>query len=110
MGLSHANIRPRLLLGVILSCFLFLSPQTVFAVNVAFTYDAGGRLLTAQYGDGQRIVYAYDSVGNMTQQIAMGSGGGSLIMPAVLLLLDNSQSNNPYSSILNEYSRDVRLQ
>ncbi len=76
-------------------------PQTVFAVNVTYTYDAAGRLLTAQYGDGQHVAYSYDAVGNMTQRMASGFGGGSLGAAVIQLLLGNGTGGGSFSSVLN---------
>lgn len=89
MGLPRAKCHPCFLLDAILSCFFLFFPQTVFAVNAVFTYDAAGRLLTAQYGDGQYVAYLYDFVGNITQQIASGAGGGGWIGLVIQLLLVN---------------------
>lgn len=89
MGLLHAKRRTRFFLSVVFSFSFIFFPQTSFAVNVAFTYDAAGRLLTAQYGDGQHIAYSYDKVGNMTQELANGSSGWTVVVPVLQLLLDD---------------------
>jgi len=49
----------------------------IFASSATYTYDAAGRILTVQYDDGQSLTYTYDNVGNRTEQVAVGSGGGS---------------------------------
>ena len=87
MGLPHVEWRSSLLLSVVISFSMVLFPQHLLAVNVAFTYDAAGRVLTAQYEDGQRVGYVYDSVGNMTQQVENGWGSGGSIGPVIQLLL-----------------------
>lgn len=102
MGLLCAKRRSRLLWGVILSFSLLFLQQSLYAISVAFTYDAAGRLLTAQYGDGQHVVYAYDAVGNMAQQVSSGSGGGALIGPVIQLLLNNAHKTSPTASVLNQ--------
>lgn len=104
MGLLCAKHRSSLFLGLVLSCSMLFIPQTLLAVTTAYTYDAAGRLLTAQYGDGQHIAYTYDAVGNMTQQIASGFGGGVLIGPIILILLNDPSGINQHSSILNNGS------
>lgn len=104
MRLIRAKQHYRQSLGIALSTFfLFISllSQTVFAVNATFTYDAAGRLLTAQYGDGQHVAYAYDAVGNMTQQVSSGTGGGGLVAAVVQLLLGEFANKNSFSSVLN---------
>lgn len=105
MGLNRAKKRPpHLFLGFVLSVSILLLPllsQTVFAVNTTFTYDAVGRLLTAQYGDGQHVAYAYDAVGNMAQLVSNGSGGVGFGAAIIQLLLGNLQTN-PYFSVLNQ--------
>ncbi len=50
------------LLGAILSrCGLF--PACVYAAS--YSYDAAGRLLSADYGNGRTLSYAYDDAGNL---------------------------------------------
>ena len=95
MGLPRAKRRFPLLFGILFSLFILLAPQLVFATNVTFTYDAAGRLLSAQYSDGQKVAYTYDTVGNMTQQVVKGESGGSGLVPILPLLLDDDQLGNP---------------
>jgi len=89
MGLPRAKRRFSLLFGILFSLFILLTPQSIFATNVTFTYDAAGRLLSAQYSDGQQVAYTYDAVGNMTQQSVNGAGAGGGICPIVQMLLNN---------------------
>lgn len=45
--------------------------------SVAYSYDALGRLLTANYDTGVCIVYSYDANGNRTSQKILVVSGGS---------------------------------
>lgn len=89
MGVYRAKKCSFLLFSLVISFFMLFIPQTLLAVSIAFSYDGAGRLLTVQYGDGQHIAYAYDAVGNMTQQIANGFGGGVSIGPVLQILLND---------------------
>ena len=40
--------------------------------TVTYTYDDAGRLVSADYGEGQGIGYSYDAAGNMLQRVAYG--------------------------------------
>lgn len=42
------------------------------AADVTYTYDALGRLKTADYSNGQQVDYSYDAAGNRTQVTANG--------------------------------------
>lgn len=80
-----------------------LSPASLLAINVSFTYDAAGRLLGAQYSDNQAVSYGYNAVGNMTQFISYGKGADLSQIPSLMLLLldDSASQQNQYSSQLN---------
>ena len=44
--------------------------------SVTYTYDNQGRVTTAQYSNGTKIVFSYDNAGNITTlQIACSQGG-----------------------------------
>ena len=38
------------------------------AGSVQYTYDAAGRLILADYGNGKTIAYTYDASGNLTSR------------------------------------------
>lgn len=44
-----------------------LGAPTACADTVHYTYDALGRLVQVQYGDGAIVQYSYDAAGNRTQ-------------------------------------------
>ena len=41
--------------------------------TITYTYDAAGRLVSADYGNDQSIAYAYDAAGNLVQRTAAGA-------------------------------------
>ena len=45
------------------------------AAVVNYTYDAAGRLVKVDYGNGSVIAYAYDNAGNLTARTVQTSGG-----------------------------------
>jgi hypothetical protein len=51
--------------------------------SVTYTYDALGRLNTANYDTGVCVSYAYDANGNRTSQSVQASGNGTWGAPAV---------------------------
>jgi YD repeat-containing protein len=40
--------------------------------TVSYTYDAAGRLIQADYGEGASIAYTYDAAGNLVQHTTAG--------------------------------------
>jgi uncharacterized protein (TIGR03437 family) len=44
---------------------VILTLQLAFAAGANYTYDAGGRLIKAVYGNGTTITYTYDNAGNL---------------------------------------------
>lgn len=74
-------------------------PARLLAASIAYSYDPTGRLVSASYGDGQRVAFSYDDTGNITDLIV--SGGSSAISAVVGLLLLENQAGNPFSSVLN---------
>ena len=55
-----------------LALFLLLTAITVAGV-VNYTYDAAGRLVKVDYGNGGSIVYTYDSAGNLTSRTTVSA-------------------------------------
>jgi len=106
MGKWPTKFRLSRVLGSVLLCLLILIPETLLAASVAYTYDAVGRLLAAQYDNGQSLTYTYDSVGNRTGQVVIGTGISAQIVPVILLLIGDSTLNNPVASILNQQGSD----
>ena len=51
--------------------------------TVAYSYDAAGRLISADYGEGRRIVYSYDDAGNLLRRDVF-AGGQGLYLPMVV--------------------------
>lgn len=48
---------------------------TATAGTIAYTYDALGRLILADYGSGKTISYGYNDAGSLTQKVVAGSTG-----------------------------------
>ncbi|HEY5044089.1 MAG TPA: RHS repeat domain-containing protein [Verrucomicrobiae bacterium] len=49
----------------ILAVLLLFGATMSYASSVAYTYDAAGRIVAADYGAGKSISYAYDNAGNL---------------------------------------------
>jgi YD repeat-containing protein len=49
----------------ILAVLLLFGATMSYASSVAYTYDAAGRIVAADYGGGKSISYAYDNAGNL---------------------------------------------
>ena len=49
----------------VLAVLLLAKAATSFASSVAYTYDAAGRIVAADYGAGKSTSYAYDNAGNL---------------------------------------------
>ncbi|MBI3988597.1 MAG: DUF11 domain-containing protein [candidate division NC10 bacterium] len=47
--------------------FVLVTLAPALAGTVTYTYDEAGRLIRANYGDGQVITYTYDAAGNLLQ-------------------------------------------
>lgn len=53
--------------------FVFiLLAATLFAASVRYAYDAAGRLIKVDYGDGRSISYTYDAAGNILKRERVG--------------------------------------
>lgn len=65
LGLSPWGILPFL-------AFLFHT-SVVIGGTVSYTYDDAGRVIQADYGDGQVIQYAYDNAGNLLEREAVAA-------------------------------------
>ena len=59
-----------------LICFFALIAAAASAQNIAYTYDASGRLAVADYGNGTQIQYSYDNSGNLLSRTVV-TGGSS---------------------------------
>lgn len=59
--MSGSNI----LLCALSATLLLLWSSETQASNIAYTYDAAGRIVAADYGAGKSISYAYDNAGNL---------------------------------------------
>lgn len=61
---------------------LVLLAPAVFCQNIAYTYDASGRLVLADYGNGNQIQYTYDNAGNLlTRTVVTASATGDAKAP-----------------------------
>jgi len=52
-------------------------------ITISYTYDDAGRLIQADYGNGQGLAYDYDAAGNLLRREVTG-GGYALYLPLVL--------------------------
>ena len=43
------------------------------AITITYSYDAAGRLVQADYGEGKGITYGYDAAGNLVQREVTGA-------------------------------------
>lgn len=60
-------------MGLLVGGMLAASIVPSFAGTVSYTYDALGRLNTADYGNNVVIQYSYDAAGNRTQVVTNGA-------------------------------------
>jgi YD repeat-containing protein len=51
----------------IVAALLLVNVVTSYSSSVAYTYDAAGRIVAADYGSGKSTSYAYDNAGNLLQ-------------------------------------------
>ena len=56
---------------------LTLAGLASFGDTVNYSYDDAGRLIKADYGNGQSISYTYDKAGNLLSRQVAGSAQGS---------------------------------
>jgi YD repeat-containing protein len=70
LNISEKKRASKALMFVTIS-LLALFADKAFAANgsVTYTYDALGRVLTANYDTGVIVIYTYDANGNRTQQV-----------------------------------------
>ncbi len=55
-----------------------ITATAALADDVAYTYDALGRLIRVEYAGGSTIVYNYDAAGNRTSVVYNGTNGAPL--------------------------------
>lgn len=60
------------LLTLALALLPALLATDAHAGNIAFTYDAAGRLVVADYGGNTNLFHIYDAAGNLTESSAPG--------------------------------------
>ena len=83
-----AHIALSAALGAFAAC-LFGS-VALAQVNTCYSYDTLGRVLTAGYGNGVTVSYAYDAAGNRTQQSTAMVSDNFTGGPASALLIENT--------------------
>lgn len=71
MLMKRCHTRPVAALALMLASMV---PPTATGAGVFYTYDALGRITTAQYDNGVCIAYGYDANGNRTSQTNTISG------------------------------------
>ncbi|MCX6602290.1 MAG: SBBP repeat-containing protein [Acidobacteria bacterium] len=81
-----------------LSCALLMLAVTLFAGNVQYSYDAAGRLIKVDYGDGRSIAYTYDAAGNLLKREQTGSAGAASAasVPALSFEANQGQIDSRY--------------
>lgn len=64
----------RQIIGLLLAAIILGLPQgrALLGGGISYTYDAAGRLLSANYGAGHTASYAYDDAGNVLLSSAPG--------------------------------------
>jgi RHS repeat-associated protein len=55
------------------SFLLMTLAVSLLAANVQYSYDAAGRLIKVDYGDGRTITYSYDAAGNLLKRERTGA-------------------------------------
>jgi YD repeat-containing protein len=61
-------------LYALFTALLCLAHPVADASNIAYTYDAAGRLITTDYGANRTASYAYDNAGNLLQSATPAPG------------------------------------
>jgi uncharacterized protein (TIGR03437 family) len=56
-----------------------LAATLALAANVNYTYDAAGRLIKVDYGNGSIVNYTYDKAGNLLTRLVQSASSGPLI-------------------------------
>ena len=56
-----------------------LAATLALAANVDYTYDAAGRLIKVDYGNGSIVNYTYDKAGNLLTRLVQSASSGPLI-------------------------------
>ncbi|MGH9723217.1 MAG: RHS repeat domain-containing protein [Bryobacteraceae bacterium] len=66
--------------NLLLSVFFTAAVTTADAVN--YSYDAAGRLIKADYGNGKSIAYTYDKAGNLLKrEVVSGAASPASTVP-----------------------------
>lgn len=60
----------------IITAAVVLLPEAASAAAVKYSYDAAGRLVRVDYGNGQGYLYSYDANGNLTARSPLSAGQG----------------------------------
>lgn len=89
---------------------LSLEAATAHAGRIAFTYDANGRLTSAEYGNKKTIAWAFDANGNVIRQAVMGNtlysgdinGDGTVDLTDLFLVLQVCAGMEPASDMFPE--------
>lgn len=80
------SVLRRILFGGLCSVGLFVQPiAPAFGDSVAYSYDALGRLVRAEYSNGVTIDYSYDAAGNRTEVKVVNDGRSGLEWLLLLL-------------------------
>ncbi|MBO9709878.1 MAG: RHS repeat protein [Caulobacter sp.] len=74
--------RRRAAVGLALAMGIALAATgSASAATVKYGYDALGRLVTVDYGDGKVVTYTYDAAGNRTSVTTVGATARFVVLP-----------------------------
>ena len=62
-----SKMRYGLLISIAVIGLLFTSVPNSYAETINYIYDELNRLIRVEYGDGAKVVYTYDEMGNRSQ-------------------------------------------
>ncbi|MEM6626132.1 MAG: RHS repeat domain-containing protein [Pseudomonadota bacterium] len=94
MHRANSNLIRRVLIGlaaIALTTLGFTAPAMACTSpqagqDVAYCYDALGRLTEARYANGRNIVYTYDAAGNRTQVVVTDENGNNPSVAHVIVV------------------------
>jgi RHS repeat-associated protein len=84
---------------------------SLFAANVQYSYDAAGRLIKVDYGDGRTISYTYDAAGNLLKRERTGAAEATPAASATAVTFEANQGqiNSRYQFLARRGTYSVAL-
>ncbi len=77
--------------SLVLPFILMALAISLLAANVQYSYDAAGRLIKVDYGDGRTITYTYDAAGNLLKRERTGAAQPAAAASATAVSFEANQ-------------------